>query len=331
MSSNRKTISTTALSSDINSLTFYNDPEKVKSIVDQKKKSICSDIFTNKASNKSYIIINRNKKTEVIGILNGSKFAEISPKHIKFFDYFKCKLYEGAYNTRTHKLQRDSINITIDELVKYRIYDTSNREVVIRNLKESKTFMMNLYSMVTKKGDDIDTHECRRLISGHYYYKGGCVFYLEAKYQWKDLLRYYATLPETYFLLPIKSYYLVQQLLTMARSRASRMDVSTIRLEVKEVVDILGLSITTKNPTRDIKQPLQKITSEINQTVKEVRITLPDDAPFNIYLRESVTIEFKGEIRKLFSDLAKTKTRNIKRNLSKKMESEKTKADKVGG
>lgn len=261
----------------------------------------------------------------------GIELDKIAENGQKELDYIIGQIYRRDYDTERELMKAGVITITDNDLAKDKVCGTDNKAVNRRNfldfltfLSESKGVVLTVTNKKNKKGEaeaTIDKLDIVPLFKRITTKRGG-VYELvpNEQFNWPDALRYYAPMPSSAFLLSSRAYKTLIAILQKARiSAADRPNPAEINIPLTETADLLQLPLNTNETKKLIKTPIRNIVDEINQTVKDICLTLEadEDAAKAQYLTGSIKATFGGDILLSFEKIKDDKKKEISKQIRK--------------
>lgn len=252
---------------------------------------------------------------------NIDKLAAKKKGTSKFFTLALEKLTEQALNKG--ELFNNTIKVSIKELLERGFYadakgarrgfdtamDTLTTIKVKAEIKEGKTKVSTAKEvLVLFTGYERDN-------------SGNCYIFLNERLNWKALAQYYTIIPSYYPKLTSNGLDLLNIIMNYARLPQNRKDLADkghFFITLKAVQNALYLpdEEASKNPDRDIKQPIERAledieTQEAGRGLLYITPTVDGTEPIKEYLKGHLKIELKGEYLQRFIDITESQEKKI--------------------
>lgn len=271
-----------------------------------------------KSENKRQITVASKDSTVTLELSDIEKIAGKNVPAKKIFNYSLIKLAEQAYSNGG--LKRDFIQFPLKDLIDIGFYNsprTARRG--FDSAMDVLTSMKIKGSMQKGKKKTISQSAIEVLFTGANRDNGTCTIYLNERINWGFVAQYYTIIPKYYFALPNKASDLLFYVFYAARQRLNDIEKKGyFTISMRSVHERLHLpsEMSTKNPERDIKKPIEDAITAIEDANNNPNFTITpfynNSASVTDFLnRGYLKVELAGEYATLFRNLYKKKTKQI--------------------
>ena len=277
----------------------------------QKKVSHNQSITVRESGKKRQIVAKGNNTETIIEIGDIEKLIGSNKAAKKMFAFALIKMNEQAYDYKSGSLYHDEIGFSLQELVDMGYY-SSTRAARRGFLQAMDTLTSLKLKAIVKKGKKslttahADGEGVLVMFTGAAVANSYCRVMLNYKVNWQPLFQYFTILPKFAFQLGNRPFDLLYTIFYLARQNSKQVKEKgyfTISLRaIQQRLDLPEES-KTKNPSRDIMQPIEDAVADITKqlqatgTEQEFIITAVYDDRANImeYLDNGyLKIELRG-------------------------------------
>lgn len=323
-------VPTTPMASHIyQGMTSFSDLQRVNEKKDNKNRSATVSIKDSKKKNTRSLTIETKNSKSSITFSNMDNF----PRPAKKLYWFALgKVLEQAFYNG--KLTRNYIQYSLDELVgEDKMYKT--KRTARRGSDEAADFMTGIKAKGEVRGlgkDTIEQKEIEVIFTGYKRDKGECVLYLNDRLNWGLIAAVFSHMPDCFLGLSNKAADLLVVIVERARQNTDKIvekenGKQIIRFTIRNryLQDRLSLPAEgkTKNPYRDIIQPIDEAIKEINK--KDNNLNLKIHPRYNSmgnimdFLENgAIEVELTESYSSTFLQMEDTKTKRIEKAVKKK-------------
>lgn len=320
--------------------TFSNIPNTEQSNLIERALSAGSDFFPEMATRleeishgKKDIVILEKRGTYIIKQTTENNETEIqldgfssvlrrNKNTKKFFDFALSKVNErinkNALQEKTETPQAIPVYISLEELVSCGMY--SSLRAARRGFDEGTEPLRKIFLKYKKTGET-NAAGWAQLFAGVDRENNVGVIYVFKSPVWGDVFEQYTFMPKWAFALSSRGYDLFRLIISTARRNGAALaDKGYINISLRNVQAVLCLpdERETKNPQKDIKQPIDKAIEDIEDCSGTTNLQfelLPndiDDKPIKEYLDTGILrVYMSGQYKLKFTEMARRRERII--------------------
>ena len=239
----------------------------------------------------------------------------------KFFTLALEKLTEQALNKG--ELFNNTIKVSIKELLERGFYaDAKGARRGFDTAMDILTTIKVRAELKEGKNKTTTAKEVLVLFTGYERdNSGNCYIFLNERINWKALAQYYTIIPSYYPKLTSNGLDLMHLIMNYARlpqNRQSLAEKGHFYITLKAIQNALWLpdEETSKNPERDIKNPIEQALEDIEaqeagRGLLYITPTVDGTEPIKEYLKGHWKIELKGEYLQRFIDITESQEKKI--------------------
>ena len=155
---------------------------------------------------------------------------------------------------------------------------------------------------------------------------GQCFVRLNQDINWTPILKDYFLMPDSWWALPDNASDLEYKIFRAARLNTRKLNKNalTFNVSLKSVAAWLNLPLKTKNPKRNVKQPIETAIDQINQSLDpntfRIKIKTDLNASIEQYLKGYLEVTMSGVYTDNLIDINKKQREMIEKNIRKKEE-----------
>jgi len=271
----------------------------------------------------------RTENAETIIEILGSACQKINGRTAKkILHFIESELYQRTYYKG--KMNDDVVSFPLQKMVDKRLYtsvqnarrafyDASN---VLTALRVSATLKNGKKEISTKEGNARIVLFPTMLVEN-----GQCVVRLNRDINWSPFLKDFFLMPDSWWALPDNASDLEYKIFREIRLHKRKVDKDgslTFNISLQTVATWLSLPLNTKNPKRDVKDPIEIAVKQITDSLdkKNFKINIKTDlnAPLKEYLTGYLEISINGVYTKNLLELKDKQQDRIDKAIKKKEE-----------
>lgn len=270
--------------------------------------------------NKRQVVVSSDASTVTVELSDIDMLLGSNKAAKKMLVYTLIKMNDQAFSDGA--MRRNYVQFPLQELIDIGYYKTP--QSARRGFKDSTGVLTSLKvkgTLQKGKKKSLEQYRLEVLFTGADITKGVCTIFLNERVNWGFVATFYTILPKYYFVLPNKASDLLYYIFYLARQNIKDIEKrGYFNISMMAVHSRLNLpSIAdTKNPDRDIRQPIEEAIEAIEAESdgnSEFKITPYYDDKSNIatFLSNGyLKVELSGDYAKTFIALSKETEKQIK-------------------
>ena len=291
---------------------------KMSKAVGQPKKAQAFSGMTKSGDNSKSVMIETSKSQVSVELLNCQKVSGRPAK--KFLHFIESELYQRTYYKG--KMNADVVTFPLQKLVDKKVYTSvQNARRAFRDASDALTALRVSATIKNGKKEVTTGSEGRVVLFPTMIIKDGqCFVRLNRDIDWSPLLKDFFLMPDSWWALPDNASDLEYKIFRMIRMNKEKIDENgslTINVSLSSVAIWLDLPLDTKNPKRDVKDPIETAVKHVAESLDpnnfKIEIKTDLNASLSQYLSGYLEITIGGAYTQNLNDLNEKQQARIDR------------------
>ena len=300
-----------------------------------KRVSSSQQITVRESGQKRQIISKGNNTETIIEIGDIEKLLGSNKAAKKMFPYLLIKMNEQSFDYKSGNLHHDEVGFSLQELVDIGFYSSTRAARrgflaamdIITSLKLKAVVKRGKKSFTTAPAD-AEGEGILVMFTGAAVANNYCKVMLNYKVNWQPLFQYFTILPKFAFQLGNRPFDLLYTIFYLARQNSKQIREKgyfTIRFRTLQQRLELPDEVTSPNPARDIRQPIEEAISTIEKQLATEQLTGEPEltivpvydprATIRYYLENGyLKIELKGGYAQPFIEQSESRKEQIEKS-----------------
>lgn len=292
--------------------------------VGKKKEAM---IFTGENSRAIQV---KTKNAQTIIEVLGSASQKLSSREAKkVLHFIESELYQRTYYKG--RMNDEIVTFPLQKMVDLRLYTSlQNARRAFYNASNVLT-ALRVSASVKSGSKEIsisDEGNARIVLFPTMLVENGqCIVRLNRDINWSPFLKDFFLMPDSWWSLPDNASDLEYKIFRMIRLNKDHIDETgkiSFKIALSTVAQWLSLPLTTKNPKRDVKDPIEtavkQIADSLDPTSFKIRIKTEMNAPVAQYLSGNLEITVSGAYTQNLIGLSEKQQERIERAIRRKEE-----------
>lgn len=318
---------TTAKNTIYDILLSDGDVKKTAETINSVSKKNSAQIYIGE-SNRAIQVETANALTVIEILGNDQRIKSRTAK--KILHFIESEIYQHTYYNG--QMNDDVVTFPLKKMVDKGLYTSvNNARRAYYNASDILTALRVSVTLKSRKGNkDVSLQDGNGrvvLFPSMIVSNGQCFVRLNEDINWAPLLKDFFLMPDSWWSLPDNASDLEYKIFRSARMKSNKLKKDgtlTFNMSLKSVAAWLNLPLKTKNPKRNVKQPIEVAVNQINESLdpNSFKIKIQTDLKSSIeeYLNGYLEITMGGIYVDNLIDINKKQQALIEKNIKKKEE-----------
>ena len=296
---------------------------KMSKAVGHPKKAQAFSGTTKSGDNSKSVMIETSNSLVSVELLNCQKVSGRPAK--KYLHFIESELYQRTFYKG--KMNSDVVTFPLQKLVDKKVYTSvQNARRAFRDASDALTALRVSATVKAGRKEVTTGNEGRVVLFPTMMIKDGqCFVRLNRDIDWSPLLKDFFLMPDSWWALPDNASdleYKIFRMIRMNKEEISESGSLTINVSLSSVATWLDLPLETKNPKRDVKDPIETAVKQIAGSLDpnnfKIEIKTDLNASLSQYLTGYLEITIGGMYTQNLIDMNEKQQARVERATRRK-------------